>query len=155
MAVMRRQDSMDDGIIDQKLNRCFYTSYADMNEVLNRFVKEAGKSNIWVSVEAADLRENRMGHGLCELVSMALDTAKENCIDTTPPRGRYIKIRSREMQQQMLIRIQFSCEDRMIREFDKSIVRMRELLESAGGYLKIQLIDDTGNIKIAIPDSPV
>lgn len=154
MAVMRRQDSMKEEK-NQRSGRSFYTSYSEMNELLNRFVKEAEDSGIWVSVEAVDLRENRMGQSLCELVRMALDTAKENCIETTPPRGRYIKIRSREMQQQMLIRIEFSCEDRMIREFDKSIVRMRELIETAGGYLKIQLIDDTGNIKIAIPDSPV
>ena len=151
MAVMRRQDSMKEEK-NQLSGRSFYTSYSEMNELLNRFVKEAEDSGIWVSVEAVDLRENRMGQSLCELVRMALDTAKENCIETTPPRGRYIKIRSREMQQQMLIRIEFSCEDRMIREFDKSIVRMRELIETAGGYLKIQLIDDTGNIKIAIPD---
>ncbi len=151
MAVMRRQDSMKEEK-NQRSGRNFYTSYSEMNELLNRFVKEAEDSGIWVSVEAVDLRENRMGQSLCELVRMALDTAKENCIETTPPRGRYIKIRSREMQQQMLVRIEFSCEDRMIREFDKSIVRMRELIETAGGYLKIQLIDDTGNIKIAIPD---
>ena len=151
MAVMRRQDSMNEEK-NQRSGRSFYTSYSEMNELLNRFVKEAEDSGIWVSVESVDLRENRMGQSLCELVRMALDTAKENCIETTPPRGRYIKIRSREMQQQMLIRIEFSCEDRMIREFDKSIVRMRELIETAGGYLKIQLIDDTGNIKIAIPD---
>ena len=151
MAVMRRQDSMKEEK-NQRSGRNFYTSYSEMNELLNQFVKEAEDSGIWVSVEAVDLRENRMGQSLCELVRMALDTAKENCIETTPPRGRYIKIRSREMQQQMLIRIEFSCEDRMIREFDKSIVRMRELIETAGGYLKIQLIDDTGNIKIAIPD---
>ena len=154
MAVMRRQDSMKEEK-NQRSGHSFYTSYSEMNELLNRFVKEAEDSGIWVSVEAVDLRENRMGQSLCELVRMALDTAKENCIETTPPRGRYIKIRSREMQQQMLIRIEFSCEDRMIREFDKSIVRMRELIETAGGYLKIQLIDDTGNIKIAIPDNPV
>lgn len=151
MAVIRRQDSMKKEK-NQRSGCSFYTSYSEMNELLNRFVKEAEDSGIWVSVEAVDLRENRMGQSLCELVRMALDTAKENCIETTPPRGRYIKIRSREMQQQMLIRIEFSCEDRMIREFDKSIVRMRELIETAGGYLKIQLIDDTGNIKIAIPD---
>ena len=151
MAVMRRQDSMKEEK-NQRSGRSFYTSYSEMNELLNQFVKEAEDSGIWVSVEAVDLRENRMGQSLCELVRMALDTAKENCIETTPPRGRYIKIRSREMQQQMLIRIEFSCEDRMIREFDKSIVRMRELIETAGGYLKIQLVDDTGNIKIAIPD---
>ena len=151
MAVMRRQDSMKEEK-NQRSGRSFYTSYSEMNELLNRFVKEAEDSGIWVSVEAVDLRENRMGQSLCELVRMALDTAKENCIETTPPRGRYIKIRSREMQQQMLIRIEFSCEDRMIREFDKSIVRMRELIETAGGYLKIQLIDNTGNIKIAITD---
>ena len=151
MAVMRKQDSIEDEET-QKPYRRLYTSYSEMNEILNRFVKEAEKSNIWVSVETADLKENRMGQGLCELVRMALDTARKNCIETTPPRGRYIRIRSREMQQQMLIRIEFACEDRMIREFDKDIVKMRELTESAGGYLKIRLIDDTGNIRIAIPD---
>ena len=104
MAVMRRQDSMKEEK-NQRSGRSFYTSYSEMNELLNRFVKEAEDSGIWVSVEAVDLRENRMGQSLCELVRMALDTAKENCIETTPPRGRYIKIRSREMQQQMLIRI--------------------------------------------------
>ena len=57
------------------------------------------------------------------------------------------------MQQQMLFKIQFSCEDRMIREFDKNIVRMRDLIESYDGYLKIQLDGDVGNIKIAIPDA--
>ena len=152
MAAMQREDSIEDVNQEQKTNRCFYTSYADMNEVLNRFAREAEEENIWISIEACDLKENRLGHRLCELVSMALDTAKQNCIETTPPRGRYIRIQSREMQQQMLIRIQFSCEDRMIREFDKSIVRMREFIESENGYMKIQLIDDTGNIKIAIPD---
>lgn len=152
MAVMRKQNSIESMV--QKRSRCFYTSYSDMNEVLNRFVKEAEEANIWVSVEAADLKENRMGEQLCELVRMALDTAKENCIETTAPRGRYIRIRSREMQHQMLIRIEYSCEDRMIREFDKSIVKMREIMESVGGYFKLQLVDETGNIMIAIPDNP-
>ena len=152
MAVMQRQFSVDETKLNQKPDRCFYTSDTDMNDMLNRFVKEAESSDIWVSVEAGDLKKNRLGQRLCELVSMALDAAKRNCIETTPPRGRFIRIRCRDMQQQMLIRIQFSCEDHMIREFDKNIVKMREWIESENGYLKIQLIDDTGNIKIAIPD---
>ena len=152
MAVMQRQFSVDETKLNQKPDRCFYTSDTDMNDMLNRFVKEAESSDIWVSVEAGDLKKNRLGQRLCELVSMALDAAKRNCIETTPPRGRFIRIRCRDMQQQMLIRIQFSCEDHMIREFDKNIIKMREWIESENGYLKIQLIDDTGNIKIAIPD---
>ena len=123
-----------------------------MNEVLNRFAAEAEADDIWISAEVRDLKENRLGERLCQIVSMALDTARHNCIETTSPKGRYIRIRSREMQQQMLFKIQFSCEDRMIREFDKNIVRMRDLIESYDGYLKIQLDGDVGNIKIAIPD---
>lgn len=152
MAVMQRNFSVDETKLNQKPDHSFYTSDSDMNELLNRFVKEAEREDIWVSVEAGDLKKNRLGQRLCELVSMALDAAKRNCIETTPPRGRFIRIRCRDMQQQMLIRIQFSCEDHMIREFDKNIVKMREWIESENGYLKIQLIDDTGNIKIAIPD---
>ncbi|MDD6326492.1 MAG: hypothetical protein PUA72_13060 [Lachnospiraceae bacterium] len=84
---------------------------------------------------------------------MALDTAKSNCIETTPPRGRYIRIRCRDMQEQTLIKIQYSCEDRMIREFDKGIIKMRDLIDSVGGYLKFQLDGDKGIIKIAVPDN--
>ncbi len=149
MAV-RRRDTIDR--VNRRQNRCFYTSYSEMNEVLNRFAAEAEADDIWISAEVRDLKENRLGERLCQIVSMALDTARHNCIETTSPKGRYIRIRSREMQQQMLLKIQFSCEDRMIREFDKNIVRMRDLIESYDGYLKIQLDGDVGNIKIAIPD---
>lgn len=149
MAV-RRRDTIDRA--NRRQNRCFYTSYSEMNEVLNRFAAKAEADDIWISAEVRDLKENRLGERLCQIVSMALDTARHNCIETTSPKGRYIRIRSREMQQQMLLKIQFSCEDRMIREFDKNIVRMRDLIESYDGYLKIQLDGDVGNIKIAIPD---
>ena len=149
MAV-RRRDTIDR--VNRRQNRCFYTSYSEMNEVLDRFAAEAEADDIWISAEVRDLKENRLGERLCQIVSMALDTARHNCIETTSPKGRYIRIRSREMQQQMLLKIQFSCEDRMIREFDKNIVRMRDLIESYDGYLKIQLDGDVGNIKIAIPD---
>jgi len=124
-----------------------------MNEVLNRFAAEADADEIWISAEVQELRENRSGNQLCQIVGMALDTAKRNCIETTPPRGRYIRIRCRDMQEQTLIKIQYSCEDRMLREFDKAIVKMRDLIESVGGYLKLQLDGDTGSIKIAIPDN--
>ena len=133
--------------------RHFFTSYPEMNEVLNRFAAEADANEIWISAEVQELRENRSGNQLCQIVGMALDTAKRNCIETTPPRGRYIRIRCRDMQEQTLIKIQYSCEDRMLREFDKAIVKMRDLIESVGGYLKLQLDGDTGSIKIAIPDN--
>lgn len=149
MAV-QKLDAIDG--MNQRQNRHFFTSYPEMNEVLNRFAAEAEADDIWISAEVRDLKENRLGERLCQIVSMALDTARHNCIETTSPKGRYIRIRSREMQQQMLFKIQFSCEDRMIREFDKNIVRMRDLIESYDGYLKIQLDGDVGNIKIAIPD---
>ena len=134
-------------------NRCFYTSYSEMNELFNRFVAEADADEIWISAEIQELKENRSGNRLCQIVDMALDTAKRNCIETTAPRGRYIRIRCRNMQEQTFIKIQYSCEDRIIRGFDKRIIKMRELIGSVGGYLKLQLDGDTGIIKIAIPDN--
>ena len=149
--VKQRRDTIDG--MNQRQNRCFYTSYSEMNEVLNRFAAEAEDENIWMSADVQDLKENRVGNRLCQIVAMALDTAKRNCVETTPPRGRYIKIRSMDRQEQTFIKIQFSCEDQVLREFDKSIVKMRELIETSGGYLKIQLDKDIGSIKIAIPDT--
>lgn len=151
MVAVQRQDTIDR--MNQRQNRCFYTSYSEMNEVLNRFATEAEADDIWISAEVQELKENRSGKRLCQIVSMALDTARRNCIETTPPRGRYIRIRCRDIQEQTLIKIQYSCEDRVIREFDKSIIKMRDLIESSYGYLKIQLDSDVGCIKIAIPDA--
>ena len=151
MVAVQRQDTIDR--MNQRQNRCFYTSYSEMNEVLNRFATEAEADDIWVSAEVQELKENRSGKRLCQIVSMALDTARRNCIETTPPRGRYIRIRCRDIQEQTLIKIQYSCEDRVIREFDKSIIKMRDLIESSYGYLKIQLDSDVVCIKIAIPDA--
>lgn len=151
MVAVQRQDTIDR--MNQRQNRCFYTSYSEMNEVLNRFATEAEADDIWISAEIQELKENRSGKRLCQIVSMALDTARRNCIETTPPRGRYIRIRCRDIQEQTLIKIQYSCEDRVIREFDKSIIKMRDLIESSYGYLKIQLDSDVGCIKIAIPDA--
>lgn len=151
MVAVQRQDTIDR--MNQRQNRCFYTSYSEMNEVLNRFAIEAEADDIWISAEVQELKENRSGKRLCQIVSMALDTARRNCIETTPPRGRYIRIRCRDIQEQTLIKIQYSCEDRVIREFDKSIIKMRDLIESSYGYLKIQLDSDVGCIKIAIPDA--
>lgn len=151
MVAVQRQDTIER--MNQRQNRCFYTSYSEMNEVLNRFATEAEADDIWISAEIQELKENRSGKRLCQIVSMALDTARRNCIETTPPRGRYIRIRCRDIQEQTLIKIQYSCEDRVIREFDKSIIKMRDLIESSYGYLKIQLDSDVGCIKIAIPDA--
>ena len=151
MVAVQRRETIDG--MNQRQNRCFYTSYSEMNEMLNRFVTETEADDIWISAEVQELKENRSSKRLCQIVSMALDTARRNCIETTPPRGRYIRIRGRDIQEQTLIKIQYSCEDRVIREFDKSIIKMRDLIESSYGYLKIQLDGDVGCIKIAIPDA--
>lgn len=61
-----------------------------MNEVLNRFASEAELDNIWMSAEVQDLKENRLGNRLCEIVSLALDTArKELYRDYSPKRQIY------------------------------------------------------------------
>ena len=152
MAAMQREEPVHQRKPKISKSRSPYTSDSKMNELLTNFVMDVQEENIWISIDASDLEMNRMGNELYELVSIALDTARENCIETTPPRGRYIKFRSREIQQQLLIQIQFSCEDRTIRKFDKRIVRMRDIIESSNGYLKLQLIDEMGSIRIALPE---
>ena len=152
MTAMQREEPVHQRKPKISKSRSPYTSDSKMNELLTNFVMDVQEENIWISIDASDLEMNRMGNELYELVSIALDTARENCIETTPPRGRYIKFRSREIQQQLLIQIQFSCEDRTIRKFDKRIVRMRDIIESSNGYLKLQLIDEMGSIRIALPE---
>lgn len=84
MAV-QKLDAIDG--MNQRQNRHFFTSYPEMNEVLNRFAAEADADDIWISAEVQELKENRSGNQLCQIVGMALDTAKRNCIETTLPTG--------------------------------------------------------------------
>ena len=153
MAAVQRKETMHQKDPSFSRSQSYYSSDVQMNDILSEFVQNAQEDEIWVSIEASDLKMKRTNKDLYELISISLDTARENCIESTPPRGRYIKLRTREIQQQLLIQIQFSCEDRMIRKFDKRIVRMRDIVEASDGYLKIQLIDEAGSIRIAIPDN--
>lgn len=54
MVAVQRQDTIDR--MNQRQNRCFYTSYSEMNEVLNRFATEAEADDIWISAEVRNLR---------------------------------------------------------------------------------------------------
>lgn len=144
------QSRAADGVSHRRRSS-FTTSGADMKRVLDQFAQAAEDDCIWVSSDVQELQTEDFGNWLCQIVGMALDTARQNCIETTSPRGRYIRIRSRYLQEQMLIKIQYSCEECMIRGFDKNIARLRTLVEGLDGYLKLQLDDAVGNIKIAIP----
>ena len=65
MAV-QKLDAIDG--MNQRQNRHFFTSYPEMNEVLNRFAAEADADEIWISAEVQELKENRSGNQLCQIV---------------------------------------------------------------------------------------
>ena len=127
-----------------------YTSYAEADKLLVNFVEEAETDSIWVSVDAQELTENRLGNEFCKIISMALDTAKATCILVGPPNDRFIRFRSREVQNQALIKIQYSCEGAPPGS-DRELADLKSRIAKAGGYLKYQIDEDVGGINIAIP----
>lgn len=130
----------------------FYTKLGTVNTMLNRFVKECDMISMWASIEADGLSANCMPEDAYSYaLELALGVAKANCIETTPPRNRFIKLRSRDVQKQIFVKIEYACENRKIKEFDKHIVKLHELVEKAGGYVKINLEKEFGCIKIAVP----
>ena len=76
MVAVQRMDTIDR--MNQRQNRCFYTSYSEMNEVLNRFATEAEADDIWVSAEVQELKENRSGKRLCQIVNAPKRTLHQN-----------------------------------------------------------------------------
>lgn len=84
MAV-QKLDAIDG--MNQRQNRHFFTSYPEMNEVLNRFAAEADADEIWISAEVQELKENRSGNQLCQIVGMALDTAETKLYRRPHPHG--------------------------------------------------------------------
>ena len=132
-----------------KPTRC-YTSYAEADKLLVNFVEEAETDSIWVSVDAQELTENRLGNEFCKIISMALDKAKMICIQDVPPKERFIKFRSREIQNQTLIKIQYSSEGAPP-GMEKEMTDLMRRVNRVGGYLKYQIESDVSDINIAIP----
>ena len=127
-----------------------------MNRILSEFVKDAQKYGIWVSIAASDLKtkqaKQQEKESLYELISTALNVARENCVESSLPKDRCIWFQARVFQEQMLIQISFSCKNKTIRKLDDRVFRMRNIAESENGYFKFQLVGDKGNIRIAVPD---
>lgn len=128
-----------------------YTSYEQINELLNRFTEKSESLGVWVSVEGDGIREIPDPDALCEVIGLALEAAFENCCESTMPKNRYIKIRSRDVHNQVFVKVEYPCENGQLKEFGKSIIKMQKQIDSMDGYLKVCLVGESGNIRIAVP----
>ena len=149
MRVTRAGSSTRDPEPDQSVH--FYTGYVEMNELLNRFVKEARMDGIRVSIDAEALTKTSLGAGFLDIIQAALDTARADCIGQSSLTERYIKFRSMNAQKQSFIKILYSCEDPPLETVD--FHRIRKLVEACGGYIKTDSTGGCGMIAIATPNT--
>ena len=145
---------LTDNVLEYPLgspHKKIYTTNEQLNEWMNSFVSEAEEDNVWVSVEMVETPEFRDEVEFEKMLQLSMDTAKANCIETTLPKNRFVKVRCRDVQHQILIKISYSCENQRIRYFDKDLAKVQRIVERVGGYMGLQLDKDVGVIKIAIP----
>lgn len=136
----------------EKKHTVHYTRNEELNELLNYFVDQGRAENIWFSIEAEDLFGSSRQSLIKDTIYMTLTQATRCCIKTTTPRNRYIKLRCRAVQNKIFIKILYSCEERQILYVDNLFLAQKEAVERVGGYMKQELENDVGVIKIAIPD---
>lgn len=129
----------------------FYTTEESMNKLLNEYVQRAHEEQIWVSVDGAGLRNNALGSSFCELLGFALSRALETCVVTTPPKKRYLKVRSMNAQNKVFVKILYSCEEPIMAGFDRKYHRMQEMIEHTGGYMRLRFDEDENVLEIAVP----
>lgn len=129
----------------------FYTSYAEINRILNQFVSDATENEIWVSIDAMEMKKNRLGNRFLEVMEMNLDYVKEHCSQTMDPKERIVRLRVRGMQRQLFIKMQFTCEPFENPEKDSRIQEIKRLVESVGGYFKLISSDKVIDIHLSVP----
>lgn len=129
----------------------FYTTEESVNELLNEYVQRAYEDQVWMSVDGAGLQKNALGNSFCELLGFALSRALETCVVTTPPKKRYLKVRSMNVQNKVFIKILYSCEEPAMAGFDRRYHRMKEMIEHTGGYMRLRFDEEENVLEIAVP----
>lgn len=129
----------------------YYTALDSVNNLLNKYVEKAQKQHVWISIDGAGFRDNVLGREFCRLLDIAFSQALETCIATTPPKKRYLKIRSMDAQNKVFIKILYSCEEPVMTGYDKRYHSMQDIVEAVDGYMRSQFTEDENVLKIAIP----
>lgn len=129
----------------------YYTDDESVNELLNRYVRKAKMQQVWISIDGTGFRMNALGNQFCRLLDIAFSQALETCVATTPPKKRYLKIRSMDAQNKVFIKILYSCEEPVMAGFDKRYHSMQDIVEAVDGYMRSQFTEDENVLKIAIP----
>ena len=119
---------------------------------LEKFKQKANDDDVWVSIDADELLQNNRSSRLHDIIELALETARNGCIESSDPKERYIKIRSRNTQNQIFVKILYSCENQKRQYLDVKLRNIGSEIEKMNGYLRHQLNRSEGVIKIAIPD---
>lgn len=129
----------------------YYTAEESVNKLLNDYAERAGMQQVWISIDGAGFRKNMLGREFCRLLELAFSQALETCVATTPPKKRYLKIRSMDAQNKVFVKILYSCEAPVMAGFDKRYHSMQDIVERVDGYMRIQFTEDENILKIAIP----
>lgn len=152
-AIMRAllNEKMYSSVTTADTDMNLYTSYKEVNVILNRFAAEAAENQIWVSIDAMEMKKNRLGNRFLEVMEMNLEYAKEHCAQNMDPKERIFRLRVRTMQRQLFVKMQFTCEPFDNPEKDRRIQEIRRLLESVGGYFKLISSDKVIDIHLSVP----
>ena len=128
-----------------------YTSYGNLNRIFGDFVARAGKDAIWVAIEAAEVCETSVGMQICGIIEDALEIARNNCLDRTPPEYRYIKLLCRKTQNKLFVKIDYTCRKDAHHTLDERGQKIKEQIDLVDGYIQIKADEKQESIRIAVP----
>lgn len=131
----------------------FKRSNGPFLDMIDEFKDELVDDKIWLSVDESELPEIQNNKTILDIIELALQLAKKLCVDSTLQQDRFIRVRTRNLQNKTFIRIQYSTSKNRSVNYDTLAKNIERKVEYAGGYFRHHYEEDVGNIKIALPIS--
>lgn len=123
----------------------------EIDSMLFHFLQDARQNDIMVALQATDLSTQIQDVRFEEILGMALEVAKRNCMQTSLSRQRMILIHSRNLQRRIFLKMRYSCIDEYLQPYDRDVMKIKDSVEKAKGYFNVELLDGAVDMKIALP----
>ncbi len=138
---------------DYAPNYDFQKSHDPYMELMEKCKESFIEDGIFVSVDTSELPIHKDNKAVLDIIQAALELTRLECIDASMQEDRFIRIRTRNLQNKTFIKIQYSNGSLLSPKYDSLEKTITRKVEYARGYFKHQIENDAGVVKIALPIS--
>lgn len=120
-------------------------------ELMEKCKETFMKDDIYVSIDDTELPLHQNNKVILDIIQTTLEFTRLLCMADSLCQDRYIRIRTRNLQNKIFIKIQYSNPSILDSKFDSLEKNIARKVEYACGYFKHHIENESGMIKIALP----